>query len=208
MGAEAITVSGTREDVAQAACKDSSGFYASHNWSVYFQEGMKTLAYELWEQIGDVPDNYVVPLGYGSLITGPAAGFNTLKASGATGKLPRLFGVQAENCCPMYDYYYSRAAGKEYGKTIAEGIASLNPIKKDEIALAISQSGGSIALAGDGECVSAMKMCAGKGIFIEPTSAVAVAGFIKLCADGTIKKGEKTVIILTGSGLKDIKAHG
>jgi len=58
-----ITIEGTRQDVADAALAMSRDiFYASHNWQPFFAEGTKTLAYELWEQLGfRAPDSVVVP---------------------------------------------------------------------------------------------------------------------------------------------------
>ena len=55
-------------------------FYASHNWVPFFVEGTKTLAYELWEQLGfEAPDNVVTPLGYGSNVLGCLRGFDELR---------------------------------------------------------------------------------------------------------------------------------
>src|SRR5262249_57310473 len=67
-GADVVTIPGSRQDVADAALRMSAEiFYASHNWQPFFVEGVKTLAYELWEQLGfRPPDNVVLPLGYGS----------------------------------------------------------------------------------------------------------------------------------------------
>ncbi len=77
-GADVVTIRGSREDVAVAAIRQSAElFYASHNWQPMFVEGVKTLAYELWEQGGfTAPDNVVVPLGYGSNVLGTERGFD------------------------------------------------------------------------------------------------------------------------------------
>ena len=111
-GADVVTVKGSRQDVAEAALRQSAEiFYASHNWQPFFVEGMKTLAYELWEQLGfRAPDNLVVPLGYGSNVLGAERGFDELARRGEIGKGPRLFGVQAANCAP---YHAAFAAGVE-----------------------------------------------------------------------------------------------
>ena len=64
-GAEVRAIAGTRQAVTEAAlAATGESFYASHNWHPYFIEGTKTLAYELWEQLGfRVPDNVLVPTG-------------------------------------------------------------------------------------------------------------------------------------------------
>src|SRR5262245_63555221 len=75
-GADVVTIPGSRQDVAEAALRQSAEiFYASHNWQPFFVEGTKTLAYEVWEQSGfNAPENLVVPLGYGSNVLGAERG--------------------------------------------------------------------------------------------------------------------------------------
>src|SRR5580704_17196963 len=99
-GAAVEAISGTRQDVTDAALAAvDASFYASHNWQTYFIEGTKTLAFELWEQLGfAVPDNILVPTGYGSNILGLDRGFDELRRRGEIARLPRLFAVQAANC--------------------------------------------------------------------------------------------------------------
>ncbi|MGE5270484.1 MAG: pyridoxal-phosphate dependent enzyme, partial [Thiohalocapsa sp.] len=99
-GAELRLIPGTRQEVTDAALQAvDESFYASHNWQPFFIEGTKTLAYELWEQLGfAVPDNILVPTGYGSNILGLARGFGELERRGEILSRPRLFAVQAENC--------------------------------------------------------------------------------------------------------------
>src|SRR4030095_10219250 len=111
-GADVVTIKGSRQDVAEAAlCQSAEIFYASHNWQPFFVEGMKTLAYELWEQLGfRAPDNLVVPLGYGSNVLGAERGFDELLRRGEIRAGPRLFGVQAANCAPYHTAF--RAGGE------------------------------------------------------------------------------------------------
>src|SRR4029453_3766224 len=133
-GADVVTIPGSRQDVAEAALRQSADvFYGSHNWQPFFVEGVKTLAYELWEQLGfRAPDNVVVPLGYGSNVLGCEHGFAELIRGGEIGTVPRLFGVQAARCAP---YHAAYAAGVEHlvpteiGPTVAEGIASARPTR-------------------------------------------------------------------------------
>src|SRR6202035_2059049 len=96
-GAEVRPIPGTRQDVTEAALGAiDESFYASHNWQPFFIEGTKTLAFELWEQLGfRVPDNILVPTGYGSNILGLERGFDELERGGEIAARPRLFAVQA-----------------------------------------------------------------------------------------------------------------
>ncbi|MBM3343933.1 MAG: pyridoxal-phosphate dependent enzyme [Betaproteobacteria bacterium] len=206
-GADVVTIRGTRQDVADAAMAMSSEiFYASHNWQPFFAEGTKTLAYELWEQLGfKAPDNVVVPLGYGSNVSGCERGFGELVRNGEIGKMPRIFGVQAANCAP---YFNAFKAGVEHlvptqvTPTIAEGIASSKPTRVAEALRAVRDSGGSIVAVTEDEIVTALGTLARKGLYVEPTSAAAAAGLTQLLASGAIKANESTVLVLTGTGLK------
>ncbi len=206
-GADVVTIRGTRQDVADTAMRMSRDiFYASHNWQPFFAEGTKTLAYELWEQLGfKAPDNVIVPLGYGSNVAGCAIGFGELLRNGEINKMPRIFGVQAVNCAP---YYNAFKAGVDHlvptmvTPTIAEGIASSKPTRVVEALRAVRDSGGSIVAVTETEIVAALGTLARKGLYVEPTSAAAGAGLTQLLASGVIRPGESTVLVLTGTGLK------
>ncbi|MBI4204031.1 MAG: threonine synthase [Betaproteobacteria bacterium] len=206
-GADVVTIKGSRQDVADAAIRTSREiFYASHNWQPFFIEGTKTLAYELWEQLGfRAPDNVIVPLGYGSNILGCERGFAELARNGEIGKMPRLFGIQAANCAP---YFAAFTAGADalvptaISATVAEGIASSKPTRVREVLAAVRDSGGSIVAVTEEEIVAALGALARKGFYVEPTSAAAAAGLTQLIAAGAIKWGETTVLVLTGTGLK------
>jgi threonine synthase len=206
-GAEVVTIKGARQDVADAALAMSSEiFYASHNWQPFFAEGTKTLAYELWEQLGfRAPDNVVVPVGYGANVLGCDRGFSELLRNGEISRMPRLFGVQAANCAP---YYAAFRAGVDHfvpapvGATIAEGIASSKPTRMREVLAPVRASGGEIVAVTEDEIVRALAGLASKGYYVEPTSAAAAAGLSQLIGRGVIKRDETTVLVLTGSGLK------
>jgi threonine synthase len=206
-GADVVTIRGSRQDVADAAVEMSKEiFYASHNWQPFFVEGTKTLAYELWEQLGfRAPDNVIVPLGYGSNILGCERGFAELKRNGEIARLPRLFGVQAANCAP---YHRAFKAGVEHlvptdiTPTVAEGIASSKPTRVREVLSAVRDSGGSIVAVAEEEIVAALGTLARTGLYVEPTSAAAAAGLTQIVRSGAISRDHMTVLVLTGSGLK------
>lgn len=212
-GADVVTIRGSRQDVADAALAMSRDiFYASHNWQPFFSEGTKTLAYELWEQLGfRAPDAVVAPVGYGANVLGCDRGFSELQRRGEIGRVPRLYGIQAANCAP---YYAAFQAGVEnfvpvpVSPTVAEGIASSKPTRMREVLAPVRASGGEIAAVSEDEIVRALAALAKKGLYVEPTSAAAAAGLSQLIARGAVKKDETVVLVLTGSGLKASESIG
>ncbi len=212
-GADVVTVPGTRQDVADAALRMSSEiFYASHNWQPFFIEGTKTLAYELWEELGfRAPDNVITPLGYGSNVLGLDRGFDELLRNGEIKKRPRIFGVQAANCAPCHAAW--QAGGESpvptvISPTVAEGIASSQPTRLREVLRAVRGSGGAIAAVSETEIIDALRGLAGMGLYVEPTSAAVAAGLTQLLDSGVIRRDEETIVVLTGSGLKSSERIG
>ena len=206
-GADVVTIPGSRQDVADAALAQAAEiFYASHNWQPFFVEGTKTLAYELWEQLGfRAPDNVVVPLGYGSNVLGADRGFGELVRAGEIARGPRIFGVQAARCAPYAAAFRAGAdhlVPTEVGPTVAEGIATSKPTRVAEVLRAVRESGGAVVAVEEDEIVDALGALARRGLYVEPTSAAAAAGLHRLLESGAIRPGETTVLVLTGSGLK------
>lgn len=206
-GATVQLVQGPREESeAEAIRQSSQTFYASHNWQPFFLEGTKSLAYEIWEDLGfRAPDNVIVPVGAGSSLLGCAFGFRELKRAGQIAKLPRLFAAQPLNCSPIdasFQAGVDTPVAREVSKTIAEGTAIRNPLRLREIIAALRESGGGTVALTEAEIVTALRRLARQGLFAEPTSASAAAALDKLSAAGSIKANETTVVILTGTGLK------
>ena len=206
-GAEVRAIPGTREAVTEAALAAiGESFYASHNWHPYFIEGTKTLAYELWEQLGfAVPDNILVPTGYGSNILGLDRGFDELIRQGEIARRPRLFAIQAENCSALAAAWAVGAA--DYvpftpTATIADGIATVKPVRTAEVLAALRRSGGGVVTVPEAEIGPALKTLGRLGLFVEPTAATASAALSRLLRDRTIRPDETTIVVLTGHGLK------
>jgi threonine synthase len=206
-GAEVRAIPGTRQAVTEAALAAvGESFYASHNWHPFFIEGTKTLAYELWEQLGfAMPDNILVPTGYGSNILGLARGFDELTRQGEITRRPRLFAVQAENCAALAAAWAAGSA--DYvpfapGPTIADGIATVKPVRMAEVLSALRGSGGGVVAVPEGDIGPGLEALGRLGLFVEPTAATAGAALTRLLADGTIRPEETTIVVLTGHGLK------
>ena len=202
-GAAIELIPGSRQDCADAAlAKAAEIFYASHNWHPFFLEGTKTLAYELWEDLGfRAPDNVIVPCGAGSNVLGCWLGFSELLRAGQIAKLPRIWAAQPANCGPI-----ARAALglKEVAAqpTIAEGTAIAQPLRLPECLRALRESDGGAVLLEEAEIAAASLALARTGIYVEPTCAQAAAAFGKLREAGRIAARETTVVVLTGTGLK------
>lgn len=206
-GAEVRAIPGSRQDVTEAALAAAGeSFYASHNWQPFFIEGTKTLAFELWEQLGfRIPDNILVPTGYGSNILGLDRGFDELERAGEINRRPRLFAVQAANCAAVAA---SWAAGEDRfvpfaaRPTVADGIATPRPVRIAEVLAALRRSRGAVVTVAEEEIAPALTVLGRHGLFVEPTAATAGAALTRLLADATIVPDQTTVVVLTGFGLK------
>ena len=127
-GAELKLVEGNRMATTEAV-KDAakSICYASHNWHPFFLEGTKTLAFEIVEQLGgDVPAHVICPVGFGSIYLGLFIGFRALCEAGVIECVPRLLGVQAAACCPIYNAYRDMEHGE------GQALALRNRARRDE----------------------------------------------------------------------------
>lgn len=202
-GATIQLIPGSRQDCADAALAESERiFYASHNWHPFFLHGTKTLAYELWEDLGFVaPDNVIVPCGAGSNVLGCGIGFAELLRAGEISRLPRIFAAQPANCAPIARAFLGEPAVAAQ-PTIAEGTAIAQPLRTAEVSQVLKDSGGSAVMLTEDEIAAATLDLARTGIYVEPTCAQAAAAFARLLAAGTIRADETTVIVLTGTGLK------
>jgi threonine synthase len=205
-GAEIELVGGTRDQVADEAIRQSEAIpYASHNWHPMFLQGIKTIAYELWEALEfRAPDNVVLVAGAGSLVLGCDIAFQELLVAGQIDRLPRLLVGQPENWATIADIFNGVIvdANRQRVPTIAEGASIARPVRLPEVVDAIRRSNGAAVGVGDDEIRAATRKLAARGLYAEPTSAVAVAALDRFLADGTIRPGETTVVVLTGSGLK------
>lgn len=209
-GATVHRIRGQREAATKAAQRyvaDNSIFYASHIYNPYFYEGTKTVAYELWEQLGfTAPDRLYLPVGHGTLLLGVYKGFMELLSAGLISKLPVLYAAQAGACAPVAEAY-ARAEENispvDSTGTVAEGIAISAPPRGSQILHAIRATGGDVLRLTDEDIMQARRRLALMGFFVEPTAAVTFAAYQKACHAGS---GDENAVIsvvpLCGAGLK------
>ncbi|MCW5876092.1 MAG: pyridoxal-phosphate dependent enzyme [Anaerolineales bacterium] len=202
-GAQLEPVEGPRSAAAEAvqrAAADGAA-YASHAYLPFGLPGIATIAYELYEQLGRAPGTVLAPAGHGSLLLGIALGFEALQAAGHSAELPRLVGVQARACAPLWALLTQGAAGLAWvteGETLAEGVRVRQPLRGDALLAAVERSGGQFLAVEEKEILPARDALASAGLFVEPTSAIVWAA-LQQVADAL---PEPIVLILTGSGLK------
>ncbi len=167
--------------------------------NAYGVEGYKTIAYEIFQQLGRVPDHVVCPIAAGDALYGPWKGFRELREMGLADRLPKMHGAQAAGCNPYAESFRARLNYVVTEKHPASIALSIRDETGGRPALqAIYDSGGSALDATEAEIVSALRLLASAGLLVEPSSATALA-----CA---LKAGfgpqETVVCVLTGSGAK------
>ena len=171
-------------------------------------EGYKLEAFELYEQSdGKLPDYIAIPTSACGHIRGVFKGFVELKHAGFINKLPKMIVVQAKNNSPIVS---AIKQGKKHVipfsnfHTIAEAITTGNPPGGDEIIDKAYKHGWLAEDVSEEEILISQKMLAESGFLVEPATATSLYAIKKLRAKGKIKEHESVVIMLTGSGLKDV----
>jgi threonine synthase len=203
LGAELIKVSGPRSAVSEAAVAAANdGYDVGHARDDAFLEGTKTIAYELFEELGAELHDVITPVGQGTVLIGMAIGFADLVASGRMERAPRLHGVQSEACAPLVrGASLGRAAPVVRQPSVADGIRIPEPTRAERSYSAVRYSGGRWIAVPDDAIERAWRQAATHGLLMEPTSAAAIAGARVL----NLPPG--AVLIITGSGLKAIDRY-
>jgi len=191
---------------SQLADRYNWGF-VNVNLRPYYAEGSKTVGFEIAEQLGwRLPDNVVVPMAGGSLITKIKKAFDELVALGLVADKPvKFFGAQATGCSPISTAVRNGADAHEPQRpnTIARSLAIGNPADGPYAIKCIRNSGGWAEDVSDVEIVSAIQELAEtEGVFTETAGGVTTAVTARLYAHGRIKPDELTVTCITGNGLK------
>jgi threonine synthase len=209
-----VEVEGNYDDVNRLC----SEIAAEHGWAFvninirpYYAEGSKTLAYETVEQLGwRTPDQVVIPMASGSLLTKIWKGLNELRALGLVDAVrTKINGAQAEGCSPIATAFKE---GRDFfkpvkPKTIAKSLAIGNPADGYYALKATAESKGAMDAVSDEEVVEGIKLLAQtEGIFAETAGGVTIAVLRKLVKQGMIKKTDVTVAYITGNGLKTQEA--
>ena len=213
-GAKITQVSGNFDEALRQARKISqkrTDRYLVNSLNPYRIEGQKTLAFEIWEQLGRrLPDFLFVPVGNAGNISAIWKGFIELRAVGLVRRYPKMIGVQAAGAAPIAAAYKDRSDSvTPWGKprTLASAIRIGAPASWKKALAAVKESQGAMLAVSDDEILRAQRLLANhEGIFAEPASAASFAGLTKAHKAGLINESNIAVCVITGHGLKDQKA--
>ncbi len=221
-------------DLCLEASRRFGWYNRNTGYNPFMTEGKKTVAYEICEQFTaltqldlpallghrgdwvsastkrwDAPDRIFVSVGDGCIIGGVGKGVQDLQRLRWITRSPRIVGVQAEGSAAIYNAW---RAGTEHVKevtptTLADSISVGKPRDPIKALRAVRESSGTMLLVSDEEILEAMRILGREAaVFVEPAAAAAFAGLLRALAEGGLDREERVVVLLTGSGLKDVRA--
>ena len=205
-GAICTVVPGSRDhcaDVCRAKVTEEGVYYANHVYNPFFYEGTKTYIYEVYEQLGRIPKNLVIPVGNGTLFLGAMKALEELEAAGRIEAFPQIIALQSEKCDPLLqaaEQGLDTPAPVTPTPTLAEGIAIGQPMRGEEILAYAKKHGVRFIHAPEEKILEARAMLAQKGIYIEHTTAANYAAYLRYVE--LYGPTPDTLITMCGAGLK------
>ena len=210
-GATLVPVAGNYDkafDLSIEATKRFGWYNRNTAYNPFTIEGKKTVSFELYSQLNEqVPDFIFVPVGDGVIISGVYKGFEDLLELGIITKMPVIIAVQAAGSCNLIENIGKEEFVSTPSATIADSISVDIPRNFHMAAGYITKYHGQSITVSDNDILSASSFLAkNTGIFTEPASAAAFAGFLDHKKRNLIPKASTNVVLLSGSGLKDLNA--
>ncbi len=231
-GARVVLVDGSYDqatELARGASEEPGWFCRNTGYNPFSAEGKKTAAFEIWEAwrrgelaavrdaggeargavaSGEMRLSIFVPVGDGNIIAGLDKGFRDLVQAGLLERGPRLFGVQAEGSAAIASAF---ASGTEtiravQARTLADSICVDLPADGLRALRAAARSGGAYLTVADQAILEGIAELGRAGVFAEPAAAAAWAGLRRALAEGRVGPQDEVLVLLTGSGLKDVGA--
>jgi threonine synthase len=219
-GSEVIKVTGTYDQTKQVAAEfaQRKGLHYDRGIrSIAVKESMKTLAFEMAEQLGELlgptldvagvpwraPDWYIQSVSGGMGPVGVWKGFEELLTMGLVAHMPKLACVQVEGCAPMV---HSFRAGLEEAEPVLNPQTLITTIATGRpgpaysfLRRVIQENGGTFEMVSDEEAFRAMHVMAKMdGISMEPAAAVAFAALFKMVSQGIVKPDDVVVVNCSG----------
>ena len=210
-GAELTKVDGDYDkafDVCLEESKRNNWYNRNTAYNPLTIEGKKSAAYDIFiSSQGNIPDVIFVPVGDGVIISGVYKGFKDLLSLGWIDKLPKLIAVQSTGSDALVRYFNTGKLEYKPADTIADSISAGAPRNLYMAANAVKESNGIAIAVTDEEILSAQKeFIKQTGILCEPSCASVYAAYKRLITHNKIRSSEKTLLLITGNGLKDVEA--
>jgi threonine synthase len=197
----------------QQVCKSNNWMMlvTAHAFSPHAMEGVKTISYEVCEQLGgQAPDVVYVPVGGGGLFAASWRGFVEWHAAGYIDRLPRMVAVQPAGCDGITQAWLR---GDTQVGTIAtcestiSGLQLTAPPDGDLVLREVRASDGWVVSIPDGATYQAQaELASREGLFVEPAAAITLAAVRADLASGRLHGNERVACWLTGVGFKDAAA--
>lgn len=215
-GADVIKVDGnydTAVSLALEASKEFGWYCRNTGYNPFTIEGKKTVSLEIWEQLLMQKTfarklSIFVPVGDGNIISGVHKGFKDLVALGWLKEMPRIFGVQSEGSSAIANAYDDKDEhiSPVNADTLADSISVDMPSDGLRALRAANETGGAYIKVSDESIIDGIKQLGSVGVFAEPAAAAAYAGVDAARKSGLISVDDPTLLLITGSGLKDVSA--
>ncbi len=195
---------GCMEIVKEISARD--GIYLANSMNSLRIEGQKTVGIEILEQFDwEVPDWIVIPGGNLGNVSALAKGLDLCVDLGLIDRKPRIVCAQAEAANPLYRAYkrgWDAFEPVHAQPTLASAIQIGNPVSIRKAIDAIDRYDGIVEQASEAELADACARADRTGLFNCPHTGVGLAAMEKLLAQGTIRRGDRVVVISTAHGLK------
>jgi len=223
-GATVLAVRGSYDDaydLCLRASQEFGWFNRSTGFNPFTREGKKTCSYEIWEQLGRVPDRIIVPTGDGNILSGIWKGWRDLHALGLIDRRPKIDCAQSDASAAIcLAVEQLRKSGSEpawstleidkvNADTVADSISVDQPRDGLAAVKAIMDSGGEAATVADADILQAIQEIASmSGVFAEPAAAASFAAAKRMARENRIEADELVVCLVSGNGLKDVANTG
>jgi threonine synthase len=211
-GATVLRIDGTYDeafDLCADACERFGWYNRNTALNPFTMEGKKTAALEIAAQLTpELPDVVIVPTGDGVILAGVAKGFADLERCGLIDRLPRLIAVQPDGARAIVE---ALRAGRDTiepmpgAHSVADSLTVEAPRNAIQCLKAVRSSGGTgVTIADDAIIAAVGELAHSTGVFAEPAGAAALAGLHAALGEGLVSLDEHMVLLVTGSGLKDV----
>jgi len=212
LGSDFLLVPGEERWPTLNRIVDETGFMPAsnltrfHTGNPFGPEGYKTIAYEIFSQLGGrVPGTVVLPTGYGELLFGVAKGFRELKAMGVADVVPRVVSAEPAVRAPLaHAMSRNLAAAEVTGEpSLAAGIACT--VSSYRAAVALRETAGRPLTFHEEVVAEAAGELAHEGLWQEYSGVAGIAALREARRRGEAF-AEPVVTVLTSTGLKEMPA--